>query len=110
MTKIEKKKIYNIAISIRKKLLSKYKRKNFDGYCYHVSEYMQLALEKEKIFVDLICGSIKKEGYLHYWLEYKGNIIDLTAYQFNKRGKYKFPLILIKPISKLKCFIKEDIV
>ncbi len=116
MTLKEKTVIIKVAEQVRKKLCNKYAGGYSDCYeyrlfklCYEASESLQLALGKHKIFPFLIQGHIKNCGD-HYWLEYKGNIIDLTACQFNTNGYNRFPLILIKPISKLKCFISESIV
>ena len=119
MTKKEKHLIYKIAKKTRKKLLKRcrgysvsrevFKIETLAGYCYEASEALQLKLEKHKIYTSLIQGRVKKGGY-HYWLEYKGNIIDLTACQFNRYTRYKFPLILVKPISRLKYFIRENII
>ena len=109
----EKKLIFKIAKDVRKKLCYKYAKgylkDELPSLCYEASESLSKALYKHNIDTFLIQGHVKKGGF-HYWLEYKGNIIDLTACQFNRYTRYKFPLILIKPISKLKCHVRENIV
>ena len=121
MTLKEKTVITKIAKQVRKKLCNKYAKGYYKDelpdLCYVSSELLQKELHKNNIHSFLIQG-IWKDKYdakfkcenLHYWLEYKGNIIDLTACQFNTNSYDRFPLILIKPISKLKCFIRENIV
>lgn len=121
MTQKEKTVITKIAKQIRKKLCNKYARgylkDELPDLCCEASEALQLELYKHNIHTFLIQGIWKGKNdgrfkceNLHYWLEYKGNIIDLTACQFNTNNYDRFPLILIKPISRLKCFVSENIV
>ena len=119
MTKQERKIIKRICKEVRKKLLKEYNqylkysidagvfaKNSLAGWCDQSSIALQKALLKHNIDTKMIQGEVKNGG-LHYWLEYKHNIIDLTACQFNR---YKLPLILIRPISKLKYFIGESMV
>ena len=122
MTQIEKILILKVAKAVRTKLQKKYiklwerdiyvgifLKNSLAGFCYEASETLQKELLKHNISTALIQGHVEQGG-AHYWLEYKKNIIDLTACQFNRYTRNKFPLILIKPISRLRSFIVEDIV
>ena len=93
--------ILKICKKLRKKLCIYYKSNNLTGQCYYANQKLQEELSKYKINTELICG-IFNYHYNHTWIEYKNNIIDLTACQFNKHSKYNFPKILIKVKSKLK--------
>lgn len=54
---------------------------NLGGYCFRASYQMYLLCKKEGINVDII------EGCGHYYNEFNGYIIDITATQFGKYPK-----------------------
>lgn len=113
MTKKEKRTIGKICKKIRPKFIKRFGT-DLCGGCWNISDKLHRELFKIGIITKLIQGYIKGGrmkhcGGFHYWLEYKGNIIDLTATQFNLPDKY-YPKILIKPISRLREYVSEEIV
>lgn len=105
MDKKEKQIIVKVCKKIRP-TFTKMFGNNLIGGCWYLSEKIQKVLLHEyNILVELLEGYVKKtpknNGGMHYWLEYKGNIIDVTATQFNLEKRY-FPKIMIRPASKLK--------
>jgi len=106
MTKKEKRIIAIICKKIRPKFVKRFGNDLFGG-CWHLSDHIQKELYNNNIYSKLIQGQYNRR--LHYWLEYRGNIIDVTATQFNTIKK-RYPKILIKPISRLKEFKAKSIV
>jgi len=101
MTKQEYNKILKICKDIRKTKVKEYGYYDLRGWCYEVSEVLILRLYTE---LNLEANIIEGKCYncFHYWVEYKGYIIDLTIKQFELQAMKELPEILIKPISKCK--------
>ena len=106
MNKKEKQIIRKVCREIRPTFISMFGERLIGG-CWDLSFKIQKELFKYNIDVTLIEGAYKNS--LHYWLEYKGNIVDVTATQFNI-GKKSFPKILIKPISRLNQFHSREVI
>lgn len=99
MTLKEKNIILKICQKVRYKWEEELSSLDLASFCCDVSEDLHYALLEHNI------KTIIKEGEcydcFHVWLEYKGNIIDLTIKQFERFSRNKdLPKIFIKPISK----------
>ncbi len=76
-----------IGEAIRKLIVSfSAKIVNPHNECFDASVALGILLAKESIPVRLIRG--KYGGVRHWWLSYRGTIIDPTAHQFNEDGEY----------------------
>lgn len=108
--------IKEISKKVRLKFVNDWSNQDLGGLCFEVSEYLQKELYNYGIYTDIIEGEFinNANNYFHYWLEYKGNIIDLTATQFSKSinpySNKEYPEIMITPVNKAKEYKANRIV
>lgn len=82
---------------------------NLSGDCYDVSERLACKLlshNKIALIVQGLCY-----GCFHFWVEYKGYILDLSISQFWHLAGKELPDVFIKPIYQCpnhKCEVSEN--